>query len=116
MKIRKKMKIRKYLFASAVIVSSVIFTGCTQDQENLALAGAGVAAVAVVASNYNTDGSHTGNYYHKGYDYGTSRNYAYRDGVREGCQSRNYWTQNYYRYQNDYNYQSGWKAGYRQCR
>jgi hypothetical protein len=93
-----------------------MFTGCTQDQENLALAGAGVAAVAVVASNYNTDGSHTGNYYHKGYDYGASRNYAYRDGVREGCQSRNYWTQNYYRYQNDYNYQSGWKAGYRQCR
>ena len=110
------MKVRKYLFASAVIVSSVMFTGCTQDQENLALAGAGVAAVAVASANYHADGSHTGNYYHKDYDYGTGRNYAYRDGVREGCQSRNYWTQNNYRYQNDYNYQSGWKAGYRQCR
>jgi hypothetical protein len=110
------MNVGKYLFATAVIASSMMFTGCTQDQENLALAGAGAVAVAAVASNYHDDGSHKDNYYHNGYDYGSGRNYSYRDGVREGCQSRNYWTQNNYRYQNDYNYRSGWKAGYRQCR
>jgi hypothetical protein len=107
---------KKYLFASVIIASSVIFTGCTQNEENLALAGAGVAAEAVATSDYHDDGSHRGNYYHNGYDYGSGRNYAYRDGVREGCESRRSWRQNNYRYQNDYNYRSGWQAGYRQCR
>jgi hypothetical protein len=107
---------KKYLVASTIIVSTVMFTGCTQNEENLALASVGVAAVAVAASNYHDDGSHKDNYYHNGYDYGGGRNYAYRDGVREGCESRRSWRQNNYRYQNDYNYRSGWKAGYRQCR
>ena len=110
------MKKTSILSAVSALVAALTMAGCTQNEENLALAGAGVAAVAVAANSYHKDGSHTGNYYHKDYDYGTGRNYAYRDGVREGCQSRNYWTQNNYRYQNDYNYQSGWKAGYRQCR
>ena len=109
------MKTTKYLLAVTALAATLTFTGCTQDQENMALAGAGVATVAVVASNYHEDGSHTGNYYHNNYDYGSGRNYAYQDGVREGCQSRNYWKQNNYRYENNYNYRSGWKAGYRQC-
>ena len=107
----------KSLLTASVLATALTMTGCTQDQENLALAGAGVAAVAVAASNYHKDGSHTGNYSHYGHDYGSGRNYSYRDGVREGCNSkRGTWRQNYYRYQNDYNYKSGWKAGYRQCR
>lgn len=105
----------KNLLLVSALVATMTFTGCTQDEENLALAGAGVAAVAVAASSYHNDGSHTGNYYHNNYDYGSGRNYAYQDGVREGCQSRNYWKQNNYRYENNYNYRSGWKAGYRQC-
>ena len=108
-------KISTLLVVSA-LTAALTMTGCTQNEENLALAGAGVAAVAVAANNYHKDGSHTGNYYHQGYDYGTGRNYAYRDGVREGCQSRSYWNQNYYRYQNDSSYRSGWQAGYRNCR
>lgn len=109
------MRTAKYFAALVSIATALTFTACTQNQENLAAAGVGVAAVAVATSNYHEDGSHTGNYYHNDYDYGSGRNYAYRDGVREGCQSRNYWSQNNYRYENDYNYRSGWKAGYRQC-
>ncbi len=101
---------------TATIAAALTFSGCTQDEKNLALAGAGVAAVAVAANSYHKDGSHSGDYYHNNYNYGSGRNYAYRDGVREGCQSRSYWRQNYYRYQNDYNYRSGWQAGYRNCR
>jgi hypothetical protein len=110
------MNIKKYLLASTVITSLILFTGCTQDQENLAVAGVAVAAVAVAASNYHDDGSHKKDYYHNNNNYGSGRNYSYRDGVREGCESRRSWRQDYNRYQNDYNYQNGWKAGYRQCR
>ena len=105
-----------YILGVAALVATLTFTGCTQDQENLALAGAGVAAVAVAASNYHDDGSHTNDYYHQGNNYGQGRNYAYRDGVREGCDSRRSWRQDYNRYQNDTNYRSGWQAGYHQCR
>ena len=108
-------KTTKNLLVAASIATALTFTGCTQDQENLALAGAGVAAVAIAASN--TDGSSTDNYYHHGEDYGEKRNYNYRDGVRAGCDSRTgRWSQNNYRYQNDYHYRDGWKAGYNQCR
>jgi hypothetical protein len=110
------MKTTKYFLATAVIASTMLFTGCTQNEENLALAGAGAAAVAVAASNYHSDGSHKKDYYHNDYNYGSGRNYSYRDGVRAGCESRRSWRQDYYRYQHDYNYKSGWQAGYRQCR
>ena len=110
------MKTTTYLLTVSALAATLTFTGCTQDQENLALAGAGVAVVAAAASNYHDDGSHTSNYYHNNYDYGSGRNYAYRDGVREGCESRRSWRQNNYRYNNDSSYRSGWQAGYRQCR
>jgi len=110
------MKQFKTVLGVAAIVTVLLMTGCTKDQENLALAGVGVAAVAVAASNYHDDGSHKNDYYHNNYNYGSGRNYAYRDGVREGCESRRSWRQDYYRYQKDYNYKSGWQAGYRQCR
>ena len=110
------MKRTKFLLATAVITSGMMFTGCTQNEENLALAGVGVAAVAAAASNYHSDGSHKSDYYHNNYNYGSGRNYSYRDGVRAGCESRRSWRQDYYRYQHDYNYKSGWQAGYRQCR
>ena len=106
----------KIMALVSAIAGIMIFTGCTQNEENLALAGAGVAVVAVAANNYHKDGSSTSNYSHNGYNYGENRNYAYRDGVRAGCQSRNYWSQDNYRYQNDNNYRSGWKKGYNNCR
>jgi hypothetical protein len=110
------MKKTSTLLLVSALAAALTMTGCTQNEENLALAGAGVAAVAVAANSYHSDGSHTGNYYHNNYDYGSGRNYSYRDGVRAGCESRRSWRQDYYRYQNDYNYKSGWQAGYRQCR
>ena len=110
------MRNAKKLMLVTALTGAMTFTGCTQDQENLALAGAGVAAVAVATSDYHDDGSHTNNYYHNNYDYGSGRNYAYRDGVREGCESRRAWRQNNYRYNNDSSYRSGWQAGYSQCR
>ena len=61
---------RNFLVAAS-IATALTFTGCTQDQENLALAGAGIAAVAVAASH--ADGSSKDNYYHHGQDYGQNR-------------------------------------------
>ena len=58
------MKTTKYFAALVSVATALTFTACTQDQENLAVASAGVAAVAVATSNYHEDGSHTGNYYH----------------------------------------------------
>ena len=112
---RKKMKLTKHIGVSALITATFTFTGCTQDQENLAATAAVVGAVAVVASN--SDGSHTDNYYHRGHDYGEERNYNYRAGVRDGCDSgRGRWIRDNYRYNHDYNYKDGWKAGHRRCR
>ena len=108
------MKTTKLLLSAAVVAATLSFTGCTKDQENLALASVAVVGVAAIASH--ADGSHTGNYYHNGYDYGTNRNYSYRDGVREGCQSRSYWSQNSYRYDHDRDYRDGWRSGYSSCR
>ncbi len=107
-------KTTKNLLVATSIVTALTFTGCTQNEENLALAGAGVAAIAVVASN--TDGSNQDNYYHHGEDYGENRNYSYRDGVRAGCNSaRGQWDRNYNRFSNDSNYRYGWEHGKRQC-
>ena len=103
-----------FTLSTIILAGSLLFTGCTQDQENLAIAGVAVAGIAAIASH--EDGSHTGNYYHNGSDYGTNKNYSYRDGVREGCNSRNYWSQNSYRYDQDRDYRKGWRAGYRRCR
>ena len=109
------MKLTKYLGASALIAAALTFSGCTQNQENLAATAAVVGAVAVVASH--SDGSHTDNYYHQGHDYGQRRNYSYQDGVRSGCDSRSgRWRKDYNRYSHDYNYKNGWDAGYRRCR
>ncbi|RLF42169.1 MAG: hypothetical protein DRN17_08045 [Thermoplasmata archaeon] len=102
---RKKMKLTKFIGASALIAAALTFTGCTQDQQNLAVAGS------------HSDGSHTDNYYHHGHDYGQNRNYGYQQGVREGCNSRHSgWDMDKYRYKHDYNYKAGWDAGYKRCR
>ena len=109
------MKFTKYIGVSALIAATLTFTGCTQNQENLAATAAVVGAVAVVASH--SDGSHTDNYYHHGHDYGQNRDYGYQQGVREGCNSRHSgWDMDKYRYKHDYNYKAGWDAGYRRCR
>ena len=109
------MKFSKQIAVSALIAATLTFTGCTQDQEKLAATAAVVGAVAVVAAN--SDGSHEDNYYHHGEDYGESRNYSYREGVRSGCDSRSgRWRKDYSRYSHDYNYKNGWDAGYRRCR
>ena len=109
------MKLTKYIGVSALIAATLTFTGCTQDQERLAVAGVTVAGAAAIAAN--SDGSHQDNYYHHGEDYGESRNYSYREGVRSGCDSRTgRWRKDYNRYDHDYNYKSGWDAGYRRCR
>ena len=107
-------KTTKNLLVATSIVTALTFTGCTQNEENLALAGAGVAAVAIVASH--TDGSSKDNYYHHGQSYGENRNYSYRDGVRAGCNSaRGQWDRNYNRFSNDSNYRYGWEHAKRQC-
>ena len=109
------MKFTKYIGVSALIAATLTFTGCTQDQENLAVAGALVGAVAVAASH--SDGSSTDNYYHHGHDYGEKRNYNYQRGVRDGCDSgRGRWTKDHYRFKHDYHYKDGWRAGHRRCR
>ena len=93
----------KKLLVAASIATALTLTGCTQDQENLALAGAGVAAVAIAASH--ADGSSKDNYYHHGQNYGQNRNYSYRDGVRAGCNSaRGQWDRNYNRFNYDKDY------------
>ena len=107
---------KKMILTTAALAAALTFTGCTQNEENLALAGAGVAAVAVAADAYNKDGSHRGEYTHYGQSYGSNRNYNYRDGVRDGCDSRRgSWRQDNYRY-NHADYRNGWEAGYKRCR
>lgn len=102
--------------ATTALAAALTFTGCTQNEENLALAGAGVAAVAVAANSYNKDGSHAGEYNHYGQNYGSGRNYNYHDGVRDGCDSRRgSCRQDTYRY-NHADYRNGWEAGYKRCR
>ena len=112
------MNFTKQIAVSALIAATLTFTGCTQDQENLAVAGVAVAGVAAVAaSQSHSDGSHTDNYYHHGHDYGQNRNYGYQQGVRQGCNSRHSgWDMDKHRYKNDYNYKAGWDAGYKRCR
>ena len=112
------MKFTKYLGVSALIVATLTFTGCTQDQENLAATAAVVGAVGAVAvAASHDDGSSRNNYHHRGHDYGQNRNYGYQKGVRQGCNSRyGGWDMDKYRYKHDYNYKAGWDAGYRRCR
>ncbi len=105
---------KKTILTTIVLAGTLLFTGCTQDQEKLAVAGVAVAGIAAIASN--DDGSHAGNYYHRGTDYGRNRNYSYRDGVRDGCDSRKYWRQDSHRYDRDNDYRSGWISGYSRCR
>ena len=110
------MNFTKYMVVSALIATTLTFTGCTQDQENLAVAGVAVAGVAAIAASHS-DGSSTDNYRHHGHDYGQNRNYGYQKGVRQGCNSRHRgWDMDKHRYKNDYNYKAGWDAGYRRCR
>ena len=110
------MKTTTYLLTVSALAATLTFTGCTQNQENLAVAGVAVAGAAAIAASHS-DGSHTDNYYHHGHDYGQNRNYGYQDGVRAGCDSRqNRWRKDYDRYKHDYNYKDGWDAGYRRCR
>jgi hypothetical protein len=104
---RKKMKFTKQIAVSALIAATLTFTGCTENQQNLAAAG--------VASH--SDGSSRDNYRHHGHDYGQNRNYGYQRGVRQGCNSRyGGWDMDKHRYKNDYNYKAGWDAGYKRCR
>ena len=105
----------KHIGVSALIAATLTFTGCTEDQENLALATAVVGAAVVVASN--DDGSSKSDYYHHNENYGENRNYSYRRGVRDGCDSaRGRWFKDHDRFKHDYDYKDGWKAGHRRCR
>ena len=109
------MKFTKYVGVSALIAATLTFTGCTENQEKLAIAGVAVAGTAAVLSH--SDGSHTDNYYHHGHDYGQNRNYSYRAGVRDGCDSsRRRWSKDEYRFRHDNNYNDCWRSGYRRCR
>ena len=109
------MKFTKYIGVSALVAATLTFTGCTQDQENLAATAAVVGAVAVAASH--SDGSHKNDYYHHGHNYGENRNYSYRKGVRDGCDSmRGRWHKDHDRFKHDQNYRDGWRAGKRRCR
>ncbi|MDQ7046385.1 MAG: hypothetical protein Q9M39_01680 [Sulfurovum sp.] len=109
------MKFSKHIGVSVLIAATLTFTGCTQDQENLVAATAVVGAAVVVASN--SDGSHTGDYYHHDHNYGENRNYSYRRGVRDGCDSaKGRWSKDHDRFRHDNNYKEGWKAGHRRCR
>ena len=111
------MKFTKHIGVSALIAATLTFTGCTENQEKLAIAGAAVAGTAAVMSASHSDGSSTNNYHHKGHDYGRNRDYGYQQGVRQGCNSRHSgWDMDKYRYKHDYNYKAGWDAGYRRCR
>ena len=82
------MKFTKQIAVSALIAATLTFTGCTQDQQNLAVAAS------------HSDGSSRDNYRHHGHDYGQNRNYDYQKGVRQGCNSR----------------YGGWDADYKRCR
>ena len=109
------MKFTKYIGVSALVAATLTFTGCTQDQENLAVATVAVGAAAVIVSN--ADGSHSDNYYHHGHDYGEKRNYTYRRGVRDGCDSaRGDWTKDNHKFKHNHHYKDGWKSGHRRCR
>lgn len=110
------MKFSKQIGVSALIAATLAFTGCTQDQENLAAAAAVVGTAAVVVGA-NSDGSHKNDYYHNNHNYGENRNYSYRQGVREGCDSASgRWNQDGNRLDRDKSYKNGWEAGYRRCK
>jgi len=112
------MKFSKFIGVSALIAATLTFTGCTQDQENLAATAAVVGAVGAVAvAASHDDGSSTDNYYHHGHDYGENRNYGYQRGVRQGCDSRRgRWSKNDERYRHNQDYRNGWNAGFSRCK
>ena len=112
------MKFTKQIAVSALIAATLTFTGCTENQEKLAVAGVAVAGVtAIAASQSHKDGSHTDNYYHHGEDYGQNRDYGYQRGVRQGCNSRRgSWRKDNERYRHDQSYRNGWNAGFSRCK
>lgn len=98
------MKISKFYLVVASFFAALVFGGCTAYEQ-------AVVANALTGAAYNDP------YYYNGYNYGANRDSSYRQGIEDGCNSKqgNY-RKNTYQYNNNYSYRNGWNAGYNNCR
>lgn len=98
------MKLSKlYLFVASVFAVA-IFGGCTAYEQ------------AVVANALTGGAAYNDPYYYNGYNYGSNRDSNYRNGIEDGCSSKQgTWRKNTYMYNRNYSYRNGWNAGYNQC-